>query len=309
MNSLVTQYAAPLFERYPQLHDYLPTLERPFFNISLWEHFDDVVTRVTNGRFVPSEFQFIAGELPLSTLPPVLYAITAYYVIIFGGRFLLSKSKPFKLNGLFQLHNLVLTSLSLTLLLLMVEQLVPIIVQHGLYFAICNIGAWTQPLVTLYYMNYIVKFIEFIDTFFLVLKHKKLTFLHTYHHGATALLCYTQLMGTTSISWVPISLNLGVHVVMYWYYFLAARGIRVWWKEWVTRFQIIQFVLDIGFIYFAVYNKIRAKCVVVSTLNKLVEIFSRDISGDNFDLINFSLEEFTSKIFFELYTNCQKPLL
>lgn len=89
MNSLVTQYAAPLFERYPQLHDYLPTLERPFFNISLWEHFDDVVTRVTNGRFVPSEFQFIAGELPLSTLPPVLYAITAYYVIIFGGRFLL----------------------------------------------------------------------------------------------------------------------------------------------------------------------------------------------------------------------------
>lgn len=69
MNSLVTQYAAPLFERYPQLHDYLPTLERPFFNISLWEHFDDVVTRVTNGRFVPSEFQFIAGELPLSTLP------------------------------------------------------------------------------------------------------------------------------------------------------------------------------------------------------------------------------------------------
>ncbi|KAI3402945.1 ELO2 [Candida oxycetoniae] len=234
----------------------VPTWDTPF-GIQLWPIFNDLVSNATGNKFIPSKFEFIAGKTPMSTFPPVAAMIATYYIVIFGGNFVFKKFqvKPLVLNGLFQIHNIGLTTLSLTLLVLMVEQLVPMIHQHGLFYAICASDAWTQELVCLYYLNYITKFLEFIDTVFLVVKQKKLTFLHTYHHGATALLCYTQLIGFTSISWVPISLNLGVHVVMYWYYFLAARGIRVWWKEWVTRFQIIQFVLDLGFVYFGTYQK------------------------------------------------------
>ncbi|CCH42346.1 Elongation of fatty acids protein [Wickerhamomyces ciferrii] len=237
----------------------IPSVDRPF-GISLWSLFNTVASTLTFNKFIPSEFEFIEGETLLSTFTPVAIVITVYYFIIFGGQAIFNKFnlKPWKLNFLFQLHNISLTFISLTLLLLMIEQLIPIIYNHGLFYAICNKNAWTQPLVTLYFLNYLTKYLEFVDTLFLVVKRKKIIFLHSYHHGATALLCYTQLIGKTSISWVVISLNLAVHVVMYFYYFLAARGIRVWWKQWITNGQIIQFVLDLTFIYYAAFIKVRS---------------------------------------------------
>ncbi|KAI9807120.1 MAG: hypothetical protein M1825_005837 [Sarcosagium campestre] len=229
-----------------------PTIDRPF-GIELWPIFDKLYTSIAG--YGATDFRFEAGKTTLSTLTASLSLITAYYVVILLGREFMRNRPALKLNGLFMIHNFYLTSISAILLVLFAEQLIPTVWRHGIFFAICNRdGGWTKPLVTLYYLNYLTKYLELIDTVFLVLKKKPLTFLHCYHHGATALLCYTQLVGLTSVSWVPITLNLMVHVVMYWYYFQSARGVRIWWKEWITRLQIIQFVIDLGFVYFASYT-------------------------------------------------------
>ncbi|KAI1463219.1 GNS1/SUR4 membrane protein [Daldinia caldariorum] len=220
--------------------------------IAPWQAFDKVWMSVTG--YHANEFKFAQGVTPMSTLTETVGMIVLYLVVIFGGREFMRNREPLKLNGLFKAHNLFLTLLSGGLLVLFIEQLVPTIWKHGLYQNICDAEGWTDELVTLYYLNYITKYIELIDTVFLMVKKKPLTFLHTYHHPATALLCYTQLIGHTSVSWVPITLNLTVHVVMYWYYFQSARGVKVWWKEWITRMQIGQFILDLGFVYFASWD-------------------------------------------------------
>ncbi|RAL15128.1 elongation of very long chain fatty acids protein [Aspergillus homomorphus CBS 101889] len=224
----------------------IPSLEQPF-GISLWPLFNDAFEAVVG--YPASNFQFVEGKTPLSGLKETSTVLVLYYTVVLGGRRLMREREPLRLKTLFLLHNLVLSTISAILLGLFLEQLVPTIAKNGLRFAICNReGGWTQPMALLYYMNYLIKYVELLDTAFLFLRKKPLTFLHCYHHGATVFLCYTQLIGTTAISWVVITLNLAVHVVMYWYYFQTARGIRIWWKAWVTRGQILQFVIALSFI-------------------------------------------------------------
>jgi len=75
-----------------------------------------------------------------------------------------------------QIHNFYLTAISGILLVLFLEQLIPTLVRHGVFYGICNHGGgWTDKLVILYYLNYLTKYLELIDTVFLFLKKKPLS--------------------------------------------------------------------------------------------------------------------------------------
>ncbi|CAO3615723.1 unnamed protein product [Cunninghamella blakesleeana] len=187
----------------------------------------------------------------------VIACFILYFVVIFGGREALKHLPSYKLSVLkfpFQVHNFLLTVASGSLLALLFEQIFPIIYHHGLYYAICSPDAWNHKVEIIYYLNYLTKYWEFIDTVFLVLKHKKLEFLHYYHHSLTMVLCFTNLAGRTTVSWVPIILNLSVHVLMYYYYFRTASGAKIWWKKYLTTLQITQFIIDLVAVYYCTYT-------------------------------------------------------
>ncbi|KAI0073135.1 GNS1/SUR4 membrane protein [Panus rudis PR-1116 ss-1] len=197
---------------------------------------------------------YVPGKTPLSTPQEVFPALVAYLVVIFGLRAWMKNRPPFKLQYLFQAHNILLSSGSALLLALIAEEVAPMLWKRGLFWSMCDEGMWTSKLEFYYMINYYFKYLELIDTVFLALKKKPLAFLHVFHHSATALLCYTQLNGKTSVQWIPISINLLVHVIMYYYYYATAGGARIWWKKYLTTMQITQFVIDLFAVYFATYS-------------------------------------------------------
>ncbi|KAH9367933.1 hypothetical protein HPB48_008347 [Haemaphysalis longicornis] len=93
------------------------------------------------------------------------------------------------------------------------------------------------------------KIAELLDTVFFVLlkKNGHISYLHVSHHALAVLTVWLNLNnGITGQSAMFPFLNSAVHAVMYTYYGLAAlpSSLRpnLWWKKYVTLFQIVQFV-------------------------------------------------------------------
>lgn len=214
----------------------------------------DFLASIIPWQLPPHLQSYVPGRTPLSTPQEVYPFLLAYLVVVFGLRAYMKNRPPLKLQGLFQLHNIFLSAGSTLLLTVMLEEIAPLAVKHGVFGSMCSDDMWSDRLEFFYLINYYFKYLELIDTVFLALKKKPLAFLHVYHHSATALLCYTQLNGKTSVQWIPISINLSVHVLMYYYYYATAGGARIWWKKHLTTMQITQFVIDLFVVYFATYS-------------------------------------------------------
>ncbi|XP_023977875.1 very long chain fatty acid elongase 5 isoform X3 [Physeter macrocephalus] len=112
-------------------------------------------------------------------------------------------------------------------------------------------GEADMKIVHVLWWYYFSKLIEFMDTFFFILRknNHQVTVLHVYHHASMLNIWWFVM------NWVPCghsyfgaTLNSFIHVLMYSYYGLSSvPSMRpyLWWKKYITQGQLLQFVLTI----------------------------------------------------------------
>jgi len=201
---------------------------------------------ISNALHFINNFEWVQGTTILSSLLTPAIATCVYITGLLVIPYLMKDREPFKLGKIVAIHNLVLSLWSLVMFAAITFSIASYAVRDSFFRIVCDPGYQLAkgPHVFWYYIFYLSKFYEFFDTLFQLLRKKKPIFLHTYHHVITLWLVWITLTTKFTLQWTDIVANAFVHVFMYYYYYLAEKGVHVWWKKYITKIQIVQFVLD-----------------------------------------------------------------
>merc|ERR1712126_796158 len=114
-----------------------------------------------------------------------------------------------------------------------------------------NVGKIYTRVVYLFYLS---KYVEFLDTYFLILCNRPVIWLQYLHHIGAPLVMGLNFHYKTEGAWIFVTFNGIIHTFMYYYY---ACTIMKWEfplpKQLITYLQIIQFITGLGcyaFYYF-----------------------------------------------------------
>ncbi|XP_022816098.1 elongation of very long chain fatty acids protein 7-like isoform X1 [Spodoptera litura] len=188
-------------------------------------------------------------ELPfMASLGPVLTILAVYLVFVLKiGPAFMRKREGYRLTYTLLIYNAIQVAFSVY----MVYRFLLDLLDMGLVPKKCymNEDSSRNRILLGTYLYLAAKLTELLDTVFFVLRKKnnQITFLHLYHHTVMVIGTWVLLKYWPSHTLIFIGfLNSLVHVFMYTYYGLAALGPNVakylWWKKYMTKFQLIQFV-------------------------------------------------------------------
>lgn len=203
--------------------------------------------------------------LLVSDSPWPVWILTSLYIIfvIMGPR-IMKNRQPLDLKWFLVLYNLGLVALSLYMFIEMILSVLD--AKYDMLCAEFNEKNMTKPedlrVANVLWWYFFSKAIEFMDTVLMIVrkKNEQITFLHVFHHATMLNIWWWTLMFIPGgMSWFGAWMNCLVHVVMYAYYGLSAlpyfKG-KLWWKRYITRFQLLQFCIT----FTHTVNSIRIGC-------------------------------------------------
>ncbi|XP_042337688.1 elongation of very long chain fatty acids protein 4-like [Plectropomus leopardus] len=204
---------------------------------------------------------------------PVALIVLVYLCVVWAGPRLMKHREPVDLKAVLIVYNFAMVGLSAYMFYEFLDTS-----RLSNYSLLCQPVDYSNSPLALRMARacwwfYFSKVIELSDTVFFILRKKnnQLTVLHIFHHGP---LMFNWWAG---IKYVPggqsffiCMVNSFIHLVMYFYYGLAALGPHMqkylWWKRYLTSLQLVQLML---FLLHSGYN-LFAECDFPDAMNMLV---------------------------------------
>lgn len=186
---------------------------------------------------------------------PILCIVACYlYFVLKLGPKLMASRKPLNMKSFLLAYNFAVALLSLYVAIMAVAGgLIYHLIVDG-----CNpkqrSSEHTYKVHSFSWWYFMSKVVELTDTVVFVLRKndRQISFLHVYHHATQVLYTWAYLKYLPGEQAIFVGLvNSMVHVIMYFYYMVAAMGPKyqkyLWWKKYLTWIQLGQFVFILAY--------------------------------------------------------------
>lgn len=222
-----------------------------------------------DAREYVNNFEVIMGTTLGMRLDWMIAAPLGYLATLFGLTLWMRNRKGFALKGFSVVHNLLLTLTSCIMAMGVAYGAYQMAQEHGAKALVClprsavaGKNFMRGPIMFWAYVWWATKIPEWIDSIILVLKKSKgLSFLHVFHHAVMPLFSMVWFYSEWPQMYQCVFMNSCVHTAMYLYYMLASLGHRSPLKRYLTRMQIIQFVLGLALTHVWLWMRRAEGCV------------------------------------------------
>eukprot|EP00761_Pharyngomonas_kirbyi_P012599 gb/GECH01012626.1/.p1 GENE.gb/GECH01012626.1/~~gb/GECH01012626.1/.p1 ORF type:complete len:274 (+),score=42.80 gb/GECH01012626.1/:1-822(+) len=196
------------------------------------------------------------------SLPSV--AVILYLIMVFGGQKVMSQRKGMELRPVLALWNLFLTILSVCMFVGITIPAVNIVRHKSWLYLACDFEQTDSGADIFWIWVFALsKYAELIDTLFLVLRRRPVSFLHWYHHASVLFYTWMAFYYRVSAGRVFALVNSLVHCFMYFYYFMAAAfRYKASWGRFLTQGQIAQMFLGmlVTLLWFVLQHTDESRC-------------------------------------------------